>query len=94
VAVLQVFVEARCAVCRRSLEIVRDVREWFPALRVEVIDLASPDAHRPEQVFSVPTFVLDGHLLSLGNPRPATLMRALRAYLALPQQERNDDEAP
>lgn len=78
---LQVFVEAGCGTCRRALELADQARIEFPTLRVEVVNLADPSAERPETVFAVPMFMLEGQVLSLGNPHPAGLMRTLAAHL-------------
>lgn len=80
-AVLQVFVESGCRACHRSLELTDQARTQFPTLRVEVVNLSDPAALRPDAVFAVPTYLLDGRVLSLGNPYPATLMRELAAHL-------------
>lgn len=80
-AVLQVFVEVGCWACRRATELADQARAQFPALTVEIVTL-SDAAAPPESVFAVPTFVLDGRILSLGNPRAAVLMRELAAHLA------------
>ena len=65
---LAVYVEAGCHGCARAQEIVEVVRERFQGLTVRVIDLASSDEEAPEVVFAVPTFLLNGRVVSLGNP--------------------------
>jgi len=80
-AVLQVFVESDCGACRRALHLADQVRARFPALQVEVVNLSESAATPPETVFAVPTFLIDGAVLSLGNPRPADLMRAIAARM-------------
>lgn len=78
---LQVFIERGCAVCRRAVALADQARVQFPGVRIEVVDLAELAAGPPEAVFAVPTFLLDGELLSLGNPRPAELLETLAARL-------------
>ena len=79
---LQVYIERGCSMCRRAVALADQARAQFPAMRVEVVDLTEPAAEPPEAVFAVPTFLLDGELLSLGNPRPADLIETLTARLA------------
>jgi predicted thioredoxin/glutaredoxin len=78
---LRIFVEPGCEGCHRALSLAGAIRDRFPALEVEVVDLSAPEAHRPEYVFAVPTFVLNGRVLSLGNPRPSRLVAAVEAAL-------------
>jgi predicted thioredoxin/glutaredoxin len=92
VAVLQVFVESGCRACHRSLELTDQARARFPTLHVEVVNLSDPAAERPEAVFAVPTYLLDGRVLSLGNPHPAALMHALAAHLAARESETRQSE--
>ncbi|MGE0538879.1 MAG: hypothetical protein AB7R89_01705 [Dehalococcoidia bacterium] len=78
-ALLQVFVENGCSGCRRAIALAEQVRGRFPTVRVEIVNLSEQHIEPPEAVFAVPTFLLDGEVLSLGNPRPVELMRKLGA---------------
>lgn len=78
---LRVFVEAGCRNCDWALRLAQDVHERFPELDLEVVDVADPSSERPEDVFAVPTFVLDGRVLSLGNPRRSKLVSDVAAAL-------------
>ena len=78
---LRVFVEAGCRNCDWALRLAQDVRERFPEVGVEVVDVADPSLERPEEVFAVPTFVLDGRVLSLGNPRRSKLVSDIAVAL-------------
>ena len=80
-AELKVFVEPRCESCERALRLAGEVGARFPALAVEVVDLSRPGAERPDYVFAVPTFILNGRVLSLGNPRRSRLVAAIEAAL-------------
>jgi hypothetical protein len=76
---LEVFLAAHCITCNEALRLVEHVRRDFPTVEVRVHDLdADPQARRPE-VFAVPTYVLDGRVLSIGNPDERTLAAALSA---------------
>jgi hypothetical protein len=55
-----------------------------PGLAVQVIDLADPSATRPSSVFAVPTYVLDGRIVSLGNPMMEGLLRLIGNCLGIP----------
>src|SRR5262249_23826539 len=76
---LEVFLAAHCITCDEAVRLVEHVRRDFPTVEVRVHDLdADPQARRPE-VFAVPTYVLDGRVLSIGNPDERTLAAALSA---------------
>ncbi len=82
---LEVYVEEGCHSCRRAREIAQGIEEEYPQVSVRLIDVArspKPDA----DVFAVPTFVLDGEIVSLGNPRPSDLRRRIDCLLT-PRRE-------
>lgn len=80
-AVLQVFVKDGCILCARSLHLAEQCREMFPALTVEVVDLSSDGDAKPDDVFAVPTFVLNGRVICLGNPSLPALSTAIAETL-------------
>ncbi|MGE3797241.1 MAG: hypothetical protein AB7G88_05300 [Thermomicrobiales bacterium] len=66
---LSIYIQAGCTGSRTARAIATAVETWdLDGLVVEVIDLDEPDAIRPRSVFAVPTYQLDGALISLGNP--------------------------
>ena len=77
---LHVYVEAGCSTCRRAVDIARKVDGAYAGVAVRVIDTGRAEGIAAD-VFAVPTFVLDGKLLSLGNPREQDLQRAIEAAL-------------
>ncbi len=79
-AELQVFVEAGCDLCRRALHLAEEVDGADPGLAVRVIDV-SEAAERRDDVFAVPTFVLNGRVFSLGNPEQSFLREAIESLL-------------
>ena len=79
---LQVVVSRDCLTCEESCSIALQMRERFPFLEVELIDL---DAGHPvpDGVVATPTYLLDGTVVSLGNPRPEDLIRKIKELQAL-----------
>lgn len=63
---LQVYIREDCWTCAESRRIVAELAPQFPQLSVELVDMETPD--RPPNVFAVPTYVLNGRIISLGNP--------------------------
>ena len=63
---LRVYVEEGCWACAESRRVVTEVARTFPEVQIEILDVTN--APRPEAVFAVPTYVLDGRVISLGNP--------------------------
>ena len=79
--VLEIYVAGNCFGCATAREMAACLRaRTRPDLDVRLIDLAAPGAVRPPAVFAVPTYLLDGRVLSLGNPEAAWL----RDRLGLP----------
>ncbi len=65
---LTIYTMAHCPTCDETRRTAAQIRKRFPALDVELIDLADPNATVPPEVFSAPTYMLDGDVISLGNP--------------------------
>ena len=81
---LEIYVQDGCFGCERSFELAERAREAFPEMQVEVVDIRSADGVYRSQVAATPTYILDGEIISLGNPSPAELearlaIRATRA---------------
>ena len=77
---LEIYVAPTCAgsdTARGLAEVVGGL--GLPAIAVRLIDLSEPGAIRPAAVFAVPTYLLDGRVLRLGNPATAWLIARLRA---------------
>ncbi|MDP9365239.1 MAG: thioredoxin family protein [Chloroflexota bacterium] len=72
---LEVYVAPGCLGCETAHRLAAMVRRLAPPeLEVRLIDLSDPDAVRPLAVFAVPTYLLDGRVISLGNPEEAWLL--------------------
>lgn len=78
---LQIFVEAGCHMCEHALCLAQEVDNEYPQLAVRVVDVGDEPSGRHEDVFAVPTFVLDGRILSLGNPQPGHLRQEIESLL-------------
>lgn len=63
---LQIVVSRDCLNCEQALEAAREIARRHAELEVQVIDLDREAV--PEAVFAVPTYLLDGRVVSLGNP--------------------------
>jgi hypothetical protein len=66
--VLKIYTMRHCLTCETTRDIAAEISERCPWLLVELIHLDDPGATVPPQVFSVPTYVLDDQVVSLGNP--------------------------
>ncbi len=75
---LEIYVEADCFICARSRAIAEGVRAAFSQVDVQVIDLAAAGGAHRGLVVATPTYILDGRVISLGNPDPAQLHEELR----------------
>ncbi|MCA9934623.1 MAG: hypothetical protein KC415_11900 [Anaerolineales bacterium] len=74
---LQVYTAQDCWGCEETVRIVAEMRAEFPDIPIELLDTA--ETPLPEFVFAVPTYVLNGRIISLGNPTRAELRQKLAA---------------
>lgn len=66
---LDIYVLPGCLGYERARQLANDIRMCrLPGVEVSLIDLSDPAIVRPEPVFAVPTYLLNGQVLSLGNP--------------------------
>ncbi len=77
---LQVYVNEECWSCHESRKIVAEIAPQFPDVKIELLDLNAEE--HPDFVFAVPTYVLNGRIISLGNPYREDLRRRLRASIS------------
>jgi predicted thioredoxin/glutaredoxin len=80
---LEIYVGHHCLNCEEALLIAEQARA-IEGIEVVVIDLDQSGQSAPPRVIAVPTYVLDGKVVSLGNPARDTFL----ALLHQPQQER------
>ena len=72
--VLTIYVSQDCPMCRIARDDLERRRREATHVQVEIVDIAdAPAVDVPAFVFSVPTYVLDGRVISLGNPSPEIL---------------------
>lgn len=79
---LQIYVSRHCATCGRSVALGKALASRYFGMDVEVVDLDDPMSIRPQDIFAVPTFLLDGRLLCLGNQDEDWLRRRVDAIQA------------
>jgi hypothetical protein len=76
---LKVFVEEDCWSCSESRRIVEELAPQFPEVAIELINLSAQN--RPHDIFAVPTYKLNGKIISLGNPYPQELRNRIQDAL-------------
>ena len=76
---LQVYYDSSCSTAHITQELVMTVRNLQPGLSIEVIDLNEEDVRLPTSIFAVPTYLLDGAPVFLGNPPCQALIERLMA---------------
>ena len=72
---LGIYVAPRCYGCEEARRLAGEAAARFPDVDVRVIDLA--DGPPPESVVAVPAYLMNGAVISLGNPRPEDLFARL-----------------
>ncbi|MEM7117002.1 MAG: hypothetical protein AAF614_31510 [Chloroflexota bacterium] len=74
---LQVYIADDCWTCEETYRIIADMRPQFPNIVIEMLNVGE-DGY-PDNVFAVPTYVLNGRIISLGNPTREELSQKLIA---------------
>lgn len=72
---------SHCGSCGEAVRLTREAAARFPGMDVRLIDLDDGEAI-PEVVVAVPTYVMDGSVVWLGNPTPEELFARLHAAVA------------
>lgn len=77
--VLQIVVASACQTCDEAHRLAGEVKTRFPQVTLDLIDLDTAPERQPDSVFAVPTYLLNGHVISLGNPSEEALYNLLEA---------------
>jgi hypothetical protein len=76
--ILEIYVAPDCFGCETARNLASLILTLGRSdLVVRLLDLSEPDVIRPPAVFAVPTYVLDGRVISLGNPEQDWLLDQL-----------------
>ena len=75
---LRVYVADDCWSCQETRRIVADIAPPFPEVAIEMRQIADD---QPDNVFAVPTYVLNGRVIFMGNPTRDELCQKLIAAL-------------
>jgi len=78
---LTIYVDEGCFGCDRARQMAGEIERSHDSLDVRVVDL-SEIAVLPEAVIAVPAYLLDGRLVSLGNPYLSELSALIDRGLA------------
>lgn len=71
---LDIYIDDYCETCDHARKMADQVRERMPQVEVNLIELGG---ETPDNVIAVPTYLLDGATLFLGNPSEAELFERL-----------------
>lgn len=80
-ASLRIYVSQHCWSCEEALRLADLVKTDFPEVSLEIVDFKDGEGANPDGVFAVPTYVLDGRIISLGNPSAGELFTRLSKAL-------------
>ena len=78
---LDIYVAEHCFGCDEAQRLAGAVVSRFAGLSVRVVDLGREPDERPDSLVAVPSYVLDGRVISLGNPRQEDLFSDLERLL-------------
>jgi hypothetical protein len=79
--ILHVYIADDCWSCQETRRIAAEAARQFPHLQIELRDMGQT---RPDDVFAVPTYVLNGRVIFLGNPTREELNQKLAPAQSLP----------
>ena len=75
---LEVYVSSECPNCDEAVRLAEEAAARYPNVMVRLIDLDELDGNPPpDPVVAVPTYLLNGRVVSLGNPYPEDLFGRL-----------------
>lgn len=78
---LEIVVAPDCLGCEQARAIAAEVRARFPGVDVDLIEVGR-ERPVPAIVFATPTYLLDGVVVSLGNPSREHLAELISVGLA------------
>lgn len=78
---VHIYVADHCSVCEYAYEVAEAIRDNFPQVDVQIVNLSKTTEAVPETVFATPTYLLNGRLWSLGNPSPQDVRSRLTMAL-------------
>lgn len=64
---LRIYVSEHCWGCEEARKIAGEIRVEFPDVQVVLVERESAECW-PDEIIATPAFVLDGKLVSWGNP--------------------------
>ena len=65
---LVIYVATHCGSCAYAYRVADEIRNSFPTVDVELVDIEVTPEVIPDEVFATPTYMLNGRIWSLGNP--------------------------
>jgi hypothetical protein len=77
---LDIYITTVCTNCGEALLIAERVQS-IAGLDISVVNLDQPGQRIPPNVVAVPTYVLDGRVVSLGNPEREKFLSMLHTEL-------------
>jgi len=79
---VKIYVAEHCEVCDYAYEIAATIRDNYPDVELQIVDMGNPSEQIPENVFATPTYLLNGRVWSLGNPSPDQIDQTLNDIIA------------
>jgi hypothetical protein len=81
---LEVYVSSQCLNCDEAVRLAEEAAARYPNVVMRVVDLDLDGIPPPAPVVAVPTYVLNGRVVSLGNP-------SRRSYLLVCTRPASED---
>jgi len=78
---LEVYVSSHCHTCGEAQRLTREAATRFPSVDVRLVDI-DDGGPVPEVIVAVPTYVMNGRVVWLGNPAPEELFARLQEAVA------------
>ena len=83
---LRIYISGNCWGCEGAREMAAQMQRLYPKLAVHLLDIDAV-GETPDEVFATPTYLLNGRVVSLGNPSPEALCELIDAELLMHPQK-------
>lgn len=75
---LEIYIGAHCFNCDEAMAIA-EAAQTIAGLDVSIVDVDDPASDPSMRIVAVPTYVLDGHIIALGNPERQSFLSHLQS---------------
>lgn len=87
---VQIVVAPGCTGYNEARRLAAEVKQRFPLASVHLIDILANPSQQPAGVVAVPTYLIDGRIVSLGTPADEAFYGWIAGRLVGPRSARRE----